>query len=75
MKPVIVWAQTLNMHIVSSFEELARLGVEVTALYYSRANRNYGDLPIKYMKLKQICSKEDADRIIYETKDCVHVNR
>lgn len=75
MKPVIFWAQTLNMHIISSFEELARHGVEVTALYYSSANRNYGNLHIKHMKLKQILNKEDADRIIRETPDYVHVNR
>lgn len=71
---IIFWAESLNMHTSCMFEELGKL-TDVTGVYYNRGNRDFGNLPLRSIKLVKISNREEADKIIDETKDCIHVNR
>lgn len=71
---IIFWAESLNMHTSCMFEELGKL-TDVTGVYYNRGNRDFGNLPLRNIKLVKISNREEADKIIDETKDCIHVNR
>ena len=71
---IIFWAESLYMHTSCMFEELGKL-TDVTGVYYNRGNRDFGNLPLRSIKLVKISNREEADKIIDETKDCIHVNR
>lgn len=75
MRRIVFWAEeSLNMHTSCMFEELGKL-TDVTAVYYNRGNRNFGNLPLKNIKLVKISNIKDADKIINETKNYIHVNQ
>lgn len=74
MRKIIFWAESLNMHTSCMFEELGKVA-DVTAVYYNRGNRDFGDLPLKNINLVKISNREEVDKIIDVTKDCIHVNR
>ena len=73
MRRIVFWTESLNMHTSCMFEELGK-HIDVIAIYYIRGNRDFGELPFKNIKMFRISNKHEADKIIDEFKDCVHVN-
>ena len=73
MRRIVFWTESLNMHTSCMFEELGKQ-IDVIAIYYIRGNRDFGELPFKNIKMIRISNKYDVDKLIDETKDCVHVN-
>ena len=64
----------MNMHVTSMFEELGKIR-NVTIVYYSKGNRDLGELPFKNIKLLHVTNKAEVDDILNNTKNCIHINR